>query len=511
MINVSRERLEKLASQMKYRLAEGGGEAFYVIGITDEGEPLGLPQDEAEYSLKALEKVAEVIGAKLQILRRRKGKKGIIYEVLVRLSREDSPPVYVNVASLGNVDAGKSTLVGVLCTGQLDDGEGLTMRSIARYLHEIESGRTSSVSTHLLGYDSKGNVVNYDIVNPLDESQVYLSSSKVIIFVDLGGHERYLRTTLRGVMSRIPDYVMLVIGANSGLSVMGREHLGIAIALKIPVFAVITKIDMVHEDIVERSLEELKKILKMPGISKLPFEVKDYDDVVVAAKHVVSGRIVPIFKVSNVTGEGLELLRKFLNILPPRMRWKERVNSSLLMYVDDIFNVKGVGPVVAGLLLSGSVHVDDKVLIGPLRDGSWRKVRVKSIHINRVFVKRAQAGIEATLALSGIEFEDLEKGMAVIDDGRKPLSVREFNAKVTILKHPTTIRKGYEAVLHLGAIRSTVKFVKLEKECMRTGDTGIVTLKFVHHPWYIRSQDVFVIRDARTRAIGKVLKIVSVG
>ncbi|HDI31580.1 MAG TPA: elongation factor 1-alpha, partial [Thermofilum sp.] len=268
---------------------------------------------------------------------------------------------------------------------------------------------------------------------------------------------------------------------------------------------------MVHEDIVERSLEELKKILKMPGISKLPFEVKDYDDVVVAAKHVVSGRIVPIFKVSNVTGEGLELLRKFLNILPPRMRWKERVNSSLLMYVDDIFNVKGVGPVVAGLLLSGSVHVDDKVLIGPLRDGSWRKVRVKSIHINRVFVKRAQAGIEATLALSGIEFEDLEKGMAVIDDGRKPLSVREFNAKVTILKHPTTIRKGYEAVLHLGAIRSTVKFVKLEKECMRTGDTGIVTLKFVHHPWYIRSQDVFVIRDARTRAIGKVLKIVSVG
>ena len=510
LANVDRERLEKLASQMRYRLAEGGGEAFYVIGITNEGEPLGLPENEALLSLKNLSKVAEVIGAKVQLVRKRRGKRGIILETLIRLSREDSPPIYVNVASLGNVDAGKSTLIGVLTTGALDDGDGSTMRSIARYLHEIESGRTSSISTHLLGYDSHGKVVNYEILNPLDEAQIHLKSSKVIVLVDLGGHERYLRTTLRGVMSRVPDYAMLVVGANAGLSMMGKEHLGIAVALKIPLFITVTKIDMVHEDVVNRCIEEIRTLLKMPGISKLPFEIKDQDDVVVAAKHVPSGRVVPIFKVSNVTGEGLELLKRFFNLLPPRMSWKERSESPLLMYIDDIFNVKGVGPVIAGLVLYGSVHVDEKVLMGPMEDGSWREVRVKSIHINRVSTRRAYAGVEATLAVTGVELEEIEKGMAIIDKDREPLSVREFNAKITVLKHPTTIRKGYEAVLHLGAIRSTVKFVDMEKEYMRTGDTGLVKLRFVYHPWYIRTQDVFVLRDARTRAIGRITQILKI-
>ncbi|RLE89257.1 MAG: hypothetical protein DRJ46_04950, partial [Thermoprotei archaeon] len=226
LTRVSEERLEHLASQMKYRLSEGGGEAFYVLGVSDEGEPLGLTDEELEVSLENLRRVAARLGARVKVVREKRGRRGRVVEVLVRLSREDSPPIHVSITVLGNVDAGKSTLVGVLCTGRLDDGNGAAMARIARFLHEVESGRTSSVSTRFLGFDVEGRVVNYELVHPLDESEIYLSSAKIIAFTDLGGHERYLRTTLRGVMSRLPDYAMLVVGANAGLLKMGREHLG---------------------------------------------------------------------------------------------------------------------------------------------------------------------------------------------------------------------------------------------------------------------------------------------
>ncbi len=507
LVGVSEERLEELASQMKCRLDEGGGEAFYVLGVRDDGYPVGLSEEEARESLEVLRRVAERLGARIQLVREGEGRRGKVLEVLVRLSREECPPLYITVTALGNVDAGKSTLIGVLCTGALDDGSGSSMQRVARYLHEIRTGRTSSVSTRLLGFDDRGEVVNYQLPSPLDEAQIFLKSTKVIALVDLGGHERYLRTTLRGVMSKVPDYAMLVVGANAGLLRMGREHLGICVVLGIPFFSVITKVDMVSDHVLERTLDELIRILKMPGINKLPLVVEGRDDIVVAARHVQSGRVVPIFRVSNVDGRGIGDLLTFLNLLPPRTKWDSRRGRPLLMYVDDKFNVRGVGPVIAGVVLEGVVGVDDRLLIGPFEDGSWRQVRVKSIHINRVPASRALAGQEATLAVAGVEYDELEKGMVVIGGDRRPRSVREFRARLTILRHPTTIRRGYQAVLHLRAIRSPVSFEWMEREPMRTGDTGEVRLRFLYHPWYLQEGDVFVLREARTRAIGRVLEL----
>ncbi len=501
LIDVSKDRLEKLASQMKYRLAEGGGEALYFIGVTDDGRPLGLTKDEEERTLENLSTVASIIGAKLQVVGRKKGVKGNIIEVLVRLSKEEAPPVHVSIAVLGNVDAGKSSLVGVLCTGDLDDGRGSAMRRIARYLHEVRTGRTSSVAIRLLGLNNRGEPVNWSLANPLDEAQIYMNSSKIITFIDVGGHERYLRTTLRGVMARLPDYSMLVVAANAGLLLMGKEHLGISIALRIPVFVVVTKIDMVSKEILDGVVDELVDVLRRVG--KIPVLVDGERDIVELAQAMPSGRVVPIFKVSNTRGTGINSLIRFLNVLPPRMRWGEESERGLLMYIDDKFDVKGVGTVVAGLILSGKAREGETVYIGPFRDGNWRESRVKSIHINRLPVAEASAGVEATLALTNIEYEEVEKGMVV---SNKPLkSIDTIEARITILRHSTTIKRGYETVLHLRAIRSTVRFTWLEKEPMRTGDTGRVYLKFVYHPWYLQVGEKFVLRDSRTRAIGTVL------
>lgn len=62
--------------------------------------------------------------------------------------------------------------------------------------------------------------------------------------MDLCGHEKYLKTTMFGLVGLMPDYAMIIVGANMGVSRMTREHLGISLALNIPVFVVITKVDI---------------------------------------------------------------------------------------------------------------------------------------------------------------------------------------------------------------------------------------------------------------------------
>lgn len=84
-------------------------------------------------------------------------------------------------------------------------------------------------------------------------------------FLDLCGHEKYLKTTMFGLVGLLPDYSMIVVGANMGVSRMTKEHLGISLALKVPIFIVITKIDISPPEVYEKSRDTLVKILRSPS------------------------------------------------------------------------------------------------------------------------------------------------------------------------------------------------------------------------------------------------------
>lgn len=118
------------------------------------------------------------------------------------------------VAVVGNVDAGKSTLLGVLTHGELDNGRGFARQKLFRHKHEIESGRTSSVGNDILGFDSEGNVVNKPDSHggSLEWTKICEKSTKVITFIDLAGHEKYLKTTVFGMTGHLPDFCMLMVG-----------------------------------------------------------------------------------------------------------------------------------------------------------------------------------------------------------------------------------------------------------------------------------------------------------
>lgn len=109
---------------------------------------------------------------------------------------------------------------------------------------------------------------------------------------------------------------MLLVGANAGLIGMAKEHLGIALALALPVFICVTKIDMTPAHVYESTIKQLTKVLKSPGCRKTPIFVENAHQAVEAAIRLGKDRVAPIFPISNVTGAGLDLVRLFLNTLP---------------------------------------------------------------------------------------------------------------------------------------------------------------------------------------------------
>jgi len=506
LIDPTATRFEHLVTQMKFRLQEGQGEAIYEIGIEDNGYPKGISEEELESSIATLEKMANQLHANITILRKREGESGKVAEILVRrLAEEDYLEVRVAVA--GNVDSGKSTLVGVLTRGNLDNGRGLARVNVFRHKHEVETGRTSSISQQILGFDSKGEIVNYSLISDQAWTKIIEGSAKVLTFIDLGGHEKYLKTTLYGLTGHLPDYALLVVGSNMGVVGMTKEHLGIALALKVPVIVVITKIDICPEHILHQTIDNLTKILKLPGSNKIPIIIRNEDDIIVSAKNLVSGRIAPIFLVSNVSGENLDLLRKFLNILPANRKWEDLVDQHSEFHIDETYSVTGVGTVVAGTVVSGTITIDDILQLGPDEFGEFRDVKVKSIQNKRFPVKRVVAGQTATFSLRRIQRESIRKGMVLLDQQIEPKVAKEFEAEILILYHSTTIQKNYQAVIHCGTIRQTAKIVELDKDVVRTGDKATIRFKFMYYPEYLKEGSKIIFREGRTKGIGKITKI----
>ncbi|KAK6754534.1 hypothetical protein RB195_013497 [Necator americanus] len=486
------EEIEQYVIHLRKMLLEGEGETVIEIGVPIEleGKASGIPTKDLEIAVdnhvKALATIPAV-GTKIE--RRTTGNKST--EVwLVRDPPKGEDFIEVRVAVVGNVDAGKSTLLGVLTHSALDDGRGLARTKLFRHKHEFESGRTSSVGNDILGFDVHGEVVNKPDPhnNNLDWVQISRDCSKLITFIDLAGHEKYLKTTIFGMTGHMPDYTMLMVGANMGIIGTTKEHLSLALSLSVPVFIVVTKIDMCPPQILEETMKNIGRLVK--SARKLPVMVRNTNDVIHAAVNFPSKRVCPIFQVSNVEGTNLDLLRQFLNIVPLRRTLCE--NDPAHFQIDDVYWVEGVGTVVSG----------------PNSVGEFVPLPVKSIHRKRMPVSSVRCGQTASFALRKVTKRDVRKGMVMLDPRMNPVSSMMFEAEILILHHPTTIKPNYQAMLHIGSIRQTATLVSMTKEVLRTGDRDRVMFRFIRLPEYIRPGTRMVFREGRTKAVGTVINVI---
>ena len=424
---------------------------------------------------------------------------------------------FIKIGVVGNVDSGKSTLVGVLSKGILDNGRGSARLRVFNYAHEANNGRSSSVAQEIMGFKKDGAQIFPDrYVQSKNKywKDVVKDAHKIISLIDLCGHEKYLKTTMYGLVGTKPDYVMIVVGANLDLSKMTKEHLGIVLALEIPFFVVITKTDMVAEEITKTTTEKLQKLLKHKIVNRTPMVIDNNNssEIDVAVNAIMTNKICPIFKVSNVSEKGLKTLGSFMFKLQARTDIIGDKTDSVEFDIHDNFTVNGVGLVVSGILKKGQLTVGKSLYLGPDKADNYTLVQVKSLHFSRVAVTVVNPGQLCCMSLRTIgkgevKKDYLRKGMVLLEANSVPKSVKCFEAKVTVLHHASTIKANYEAMLHCGVIRQTVMLEEMDKNLLRARDEAIIRFKFKYCSEHLTEGRTFLLREGTTKIIGQVIKV----
>ena len=519
LVDKDEDRIEKLASQMLYRTDQGNGESIYVLGTTDNGGLVGVDDDEFTESFNNLSFAAKKNNYSISMLSSRTLKNDKkVYELLVREKNEQSY-IDIKVAVAGNVDTGKSTLLGVLTSGSNDDGRGSARLSIFNFKHEVSSGRTSSIAHHILGFDDQGNIVNYDGIHKKGWPEIVRDSSKVISFFDLCGHEKYLRTTILGLASSFPDMCFILVGANMGMTRMTQEHIFLCVTLGIPFSIIVTKVDICknRQNVLKDTVTSINKLLKMPGLRRIPYKVCNKDDAILCAKNVHTESVVPVFYVSNVTGLGIDNVKIFLNVLsktPSNINERKDVEY----HVDTTFSVVGVGTVVGGHLKSGIINVGDKLLLGP-NAGKYDIVQVKSIQCKRIPMQSVKYGSYVCLALRKIDRGNIRRGNVIISMNSPQIAVTEFDADITVLKaHSTTVKIGYNPVIHTGTMRQSAVLIDIKNkingrgsvenindDILRTGDKATVRFRFMYRPEYLKAGYKLLMCEGKMKIVGVVV------
>ncbi len=257
------------------------------------------------------------------------------------------------IGTAGHIDHGKSAIVKRL-TGTDPD----------RLPEEKLRGMTIDLGFAFRGDDEKG----------------------AIAFVDVPGHERFVKNMIAGVGGI--DAVMLVIAADDGWMPQSQEHFQIVRLLGINHgLIVINKIDLAEQDWLELLTEDVRE--KVAGTFMAE---------------------APIFHVSAQTGDGFEELERYLDTLPARISSQRDIGKARL-YIDRSFVLTGIGGVVTGTLRGGALSVGQTVSVWP----SGASGKVRSLRANNREVTKAEPGHRTALTLTGVDKENLVRGGVITD------------------------------------------------------------------------------------------------
>ncbi|MFB6193696.1 MAG: GTPBP1 family GTP-binding protein [Halobaculum sp.] len=504
-VHLADGRLESLTAQLRHRVLSGDGEALYVVGVTDDGGMAGIDPDAFSETMDVLSLLAEEADAHIDDVETYSigdshDDEGMVGLVTVRegamLEADDE---HIVVGTAGHVDHGKSTLVGSLVTGQADDGEGGTRGFLDVQPHEVERGLSADLSYAVYGFGDDGPVRMDNPDRKSDRARVVREADRLVSFVDTVGHEPWLRTTIRGLVGQKLDYGLLTVAADDGPTKTTREHLGILLATDLPTVVAITKADLVTDERLEAVEREVEEMLR--NVDKTPLRMARHG--VTTAVEEIGDGVVPVTRTSAVTERGLPELDRLFEALPKRAN---DADGQFRMYVDRTYDVKGVGAVASGTIRSGRVAAGDELLLGPMADGTFREVEVRSIEMHYHRVDEAKAGRIVGIALKGIDEADVERGMALVPRDADPTPVRSFEAEVVVLNHPTRIRDGYEPVVHLETVSEAGVFHP-EGGQLLPGDSGEATVEFKFKPYLVEEGQRFVFREGQSKGVGTVTGI----
>ena len=336
------------------------------------------------------------------------------------------------VGTSGHIDHGKTTLVKALTGVDAD-----------RFAEEKERGIT----------------IDIGFARYRDEEGTDFA------FVDVPGHERFVHNMLAGAAGM--DAVMMVVAADEGVMPQTLEHLYICDLLGIRRGLVaLTRCDLVDEDLLELSREDVKEAVKGTFLEEAP--------------------IVPV---SAVSGQGLDVLRSELGALAKLVIPRD-LDHPFRFPVDRSFSIKGFGTVVTGTVVAGRLRKEQTVVQYP-RD---EVVRIRGLQVHGEAVEEALAGQRAAINLTGVSKEEIHRG----DQLAEPESLLNsylLNVELRLLESiPRDLTQRTRVRLHLGTREVLGRIVLLEGEAFTPGETQLIQLR-LEQPVSSLYGDRFIIRN----------------
>jgi selenocysteine-specific elongation factor len=283
-------------------------------------------------------------------------------------------------------------------------------------------------------------------------------------FVDVPGHERFVRNMLAGVGGI--DLVLLVIAADDSIKPQTREHLDICRMLEVRRgVTVLTKSDLVDGDTLDVVRLEVEEFLRGSFLERSP-----------------------IVAVSSLTGAGLAELKQAL--IQAAMDVPARDSSALArLPVDRVFKIKGFGTVVTGTLVSGTIREGDEMEVFP----GAKRVRVRNVQVHGEATGQAVAGQRTALNLAGIAKEELQRGMTLAPPATFR-SVTRADGLLSLLSSAKPLKDRARVHLHSHTAETLATVVLYDKKQISAGEQAFAQLRLADSILLLPG-DHFVIRQ----------------
>ena len=286
-----------------------------------------------------------------------------------------------------------------------------------------------------------------------------------VAFVDVPGHERFVRTMLAGVGGI--DCVLLIVAADESVMPQTREHFDICKLLRIPRgIVVITKADLADADTRALVRQDVAGLVKGSFLEN-----------------------AAVIEVSSTTGDGLDALRAAI-AAEAALVTNRPADGAARLPIDRAFSMKGFGTVVTGTLVSGRITADDELAVLP----QGRKVKVRGIQVHGRAAAEATAGQRTAINLGGVDIGDVSRGETLAAPGTLSVT-RRVDAAIDLLPAAKRLKHGARVRVHNGTaeVLGRVSIAGASEGEIAPGASALVRLR-LEAPAVLTRHDRFIIR-----------------
>jgi elongation factor 1-alpha len=367
---------------------------------------------------------------------------------------------HMNLAFIGHVDHGKSTLVGhlllqsgVIAEQQLSKGEDKFRFVMDKLQEERERG------------------VTIDLAHARFDTPKY-----EFTIVDCPGHRDFVKNMITGASQA--DAAVLVVAIDDGVMPQTKEHAFLARTLGInQLIIAINKMDLVDysEEKYNALKEDVSNLIKTVAykpddIDFIPISAFEGDNITKASENT------PWYK-------GPALVESLDKLAAP----EKPTNLPLRVPVQDVYSITGVGTVPVGRVETGVMNRGDNVIFEP----PGASGEVKSIEMHHEMLDSAEPGDNVGFNVRGVGKNDIRRGDVAGHTDKPPAVAKEFTAQIVVLQHPGVITVGYTPVFHCHTAQVACTFLELQKKMnpatgaveeenpdfLKTGNAAIVKVK----------------------------------